>query len=70
MSESLELDNHTAGGWDSWAVTEQGIHFANATRPAHPLIEFFSFATSKVTLVAAIGRGIGGGVTRRHLGSS
>jgi Tol biopolymer transport system component len=61
--ETLVLDQHTAGGWDSWAVAEQGIYFANTSKPAHPLIEFFSFATGKVTLVAAIGRGIGSGVT-------
>jgi hypothetical protein len=42
-------------------MTEQGIYFANAATPAHPLIEFFSFATGKVTLVAAIERGIGSG---------
>lgn len=58
--ETLVLDHHQAGAWGSWAVTEQGIYFATATTPSRPLIEFFSFTTSKVTLVTPIG-GIGSG---------
>jgi Tol biopolymer transport system component len=59
--ETLVLDHHKAGAWRSWAVTEQGIYFATAITPARSMIEFFSFATSEITLVAAIGGGIATG---------
>jgi len=59
--ETFVLDHHRAGYWRFWAVTEQGIYFATAETPARPVIEFFSFATGKVTLVATIERRIGSG---------
>jgi hypothetical protein len=33
---------------------EEGIYFATAERPEQPLIEFFSFATGRVTYVATL----------------
>jgi Tol biopolymer transport system component len=38
----------------AWTVVEKGIYFANAEDPAKPLIEFYSFATRKVTRVATL----------------
>ncbi|HZS06006.1 MAG TPA: winged helix-turn-helix domain-containing protein [Blastocatellia bacterium] len=52
--ETPVLDHHRAGMWRYWAVTDKGIWFATAETPAHPLIEFYSFATGKVTQVATL----------------
>lgn len=52
--ETLVLDHHRAGYWRYWAVTEQGIYFATAEVPKHPLLEFFDFASGKVTLIATL----------------
>jgi eukaryotic-like serine/threonine-protein kinase len=52
--EPLILDTHKAGYWSAWTVTEQGIYFLSAEQLAHPLIEFFNFATGTVTAVAAL----------------
>ncbi len=52
--ETLVLDHHQAGLWRYWVVTDKGIWFATAETPAHPLIEFYSFATGKVTQVATL----------------
>jgi Tol biopolymer transport system component len=50
--EELVLDNHQAGLWRYWAVTDKGIYFATAETPAHPVIEFFNFENHKVSPVA------------------
>ncbi len=55
--ETLVLNHHSAGYWRYWAVMEQGIYFATAAS-GRPRIEFFSFATSKVTPVATIDKAI------------
>lgn len=60
--ETLVLDEHKAGYWRSWAVGDKGIYFATAEVPAHPLIEFYSFATGKVTLVSRLDKPIPRGV--------
>ncbi len=52
--ETLVLNHHSAGQWRYWAVKEQGIYFATAETPEHPLLEFFSFATGKVTPLATL----------------
>jgi Tol biopolymer transport system component/DNA-binding winged helix-turn-helix (wHTH) protein len=52
--ETLLFDDHKAGYWRHWAVAEKGIYFATANTPSQPLIEFFSFATGKVTKVAPL----------------
>jgi Tol biopolymer transport system component len=52
--ETLILDHHQAGFWRHWAVVEQGIYFATTERPDQPLIEFFSFASGRVTPVAKL----------------
>ena len=56
--ETLLLDNHKAGYWRFWALTEKGIYFATANVPSHPVIEFFSFATHNVTSIAALDKPI------------
>lgn len=57
--ETLALNHHNAGKWRYWAVKEQGIYFATAETPEHPLLEFFSFATSKITPLATLEKKIG-----------
>jgi Tol biopolymer transport system component/DNA-binding winged helix-turn-helix (wHTH) protein len=52
--ESLTLDHDQAGFWRLWTVVEKGIYFATASTPSRPVIEFFDFATRKVTRVVAI----------------
>ena len=53
-AETPVLDHHQAGLWRSWAVVEEGIYFVTAEKPTRPLIEFFSFATGKVTQITAL----------------
>ena len=52
--ESLVLDQHRAGMWRYWAINDQGIYFATAEITSHPIIEFFSFATGKITPIAKL----------------
>jgi Tol biopolymer transport system component len=52
--ETLVLDHHGAGYWRYWAVVAEGIYFATAEEASRPVIEFFNFATGKVTQVAAL----------------
>jgi Tol biopolymer transport system component/DNA-binding winged helix-turn-helix (wHTH) protein len=52
--EVLVLTHHKAGLGRAWTVVEKGIYFATAEDLAQPLIEFYSFATRKVTQVAAL----------------
>jgi Tol biopolymer transport system component/DNA-binding winged helix-turn-helix (wHTH) protein len=40
----------------AWTVSKKGIYFASAEDPAKPLIEFYNFATLKVTRVATLAR--------------
>jgi len=37
-----------------WAVVKQGIYFINTQAKPHPVLEFYSFTTSKTTRVATI----------------
>ena len=59
--ETLVLDHHRAGASPYWTVAEQGIYFATATTPVRTVIEFFSFTTGEVMLVATIEGRIGSG---------
>jgi Tol biopolymer transport system component/DNA-binding winged helix-turn-helix (wHTH) protein len=52
--ESPVLDHHRAGYWRYWVVTNKGIYFATAETRLHPIIEFFSFATGKITQIAQL----------------
>jgi Tol biopolymer transport system component/DNA-binding winged helix-turn-helix (wHTH) protein len=61
--ETLALDHHRAGFWRYWAVTEKGIYFTTAETPDHPLIEFFNFATGKVTTITTLEKRIDGNVS-------
>jgi Tol biopolymer transport system component/DNA-binding winged helix-turn-helix (wHTH) protein len=61
--ETLALDHHRAGFWRYWAVTEQGIYFTTVETPDHPLIEFFNFATGKVTTISRLEKRIDGNVS-------
>lgn len=57
-AETLVLDHHGAGVWRHWAVTEAGIYFATEAQPKQTLIEYFSFATRQVTLLATMPKGL------------
>ena len=52
--ETPLLDHNNAGYWRLWAVASKGIYFATANEPARPVIEFFNFATRKVTTIATL----------------
>ena len=54
--ETLVVDHHQAGLWRYWAVTDKGIYFATAETPSHPLIEFFTFETKKITAIAKLNK--------------
>jgi len=54
--ETLVLDTDKAGDWSAWTVVEQGIYFLTAEQLARPAIEFFGFATGKVTEVTALAK--------------
>ena len=53
--ESLVLDSPEEGYWGYWVVMEQGIYSVDPGATPHAAIEFFSFATGRVTQVAALG---------------
>ncbi len=50
--ETLFFDQHRAGIWRSWAVTNQGIYYVTGETPARTVIEYYSFATGKIKEVA------------------
>jgi len=52
--ESLVLDQLKPREWGYWAVAEGGIYFINSEAKPHATIEFYSFATNRVTPVATI----------------
>ncbi|HKX32998.1 MAG TPA: hypothetical protein VJ302_35280, partial [Blastocatellia bacterium] len=54
--ETLVLDHHQAGVWRYWTVTDKGIYFATAEVASRPLLEFFNFATKKVTQIATLNK--------------
>lgn len=61
--EMFVLNHHGAGFWRYWAVVQQGIYFATAEQPKQPLIEFFNFATGRVTPVAVLEKGLDRGMS-------
>jgi len=48
------VDQPKLGYWGYWAVVDEGIYFVNVEVKLHPTIEFFSFATGRVTQIAAM----------------
>jgi len=52
--ERLVLDRRQVGVWRYWRVASQGIYFVTEATPASPSLEFFSFATGKVSEVARL----------------
>ncbi len=52
--ETLLIDHHRAGYWRLWTVAERGIYFATANVPSQPVLEFYSFATVRVTQIATL----------------
>jgi len=55
-AERLVLDHHQAGVWRYWRIVDHGIYFVTAATPAQPLLEFFSFATGKISEIARLER--------------
>jgi hypothetical protein len=56
--ETLLFEDHKAGYWRFWTVVDKGIYFATANVLSHPVIEFFSFESRKVTPVATLDKPI------------
>lgn len=57
--ETLVLDQHRAGELRFWAVTQQGIYFAAMIENLpNPRLEFFDFATGKVTTALTLEKGM------------
>jgi Tol biopolymer transport system component len=54
--ESLVLDQLQAGYWGAWAVADKGIYFINPEAKPRATIEFFSFATRRITRIAVLER--------------
>jgi Tol biopolymer transport system component/DNA-binding winged helix-turn-helix (wHTH) protein len=52
--ETPVLDHHQAGLWRYWAVTDKGIFFATAESPSHPVVEYYSFESNKISPVAKL----------------
>jgi Tol biopolymer transport system component len=52
--ETMVLNQPKAGYWGHWAVADDGIYFVDPDAKPRAAIEFFSFATSRVTQVGAI----------------
>ena len=52
--ESLVLDRPKPREWGYWAVADRGIYFINSESKPLATIEFFSFATTRVTRIATI----------------
>ena len=52
--ESLVLDQLKPREWGYWAVADGGIYFINSESKPHATIEFFTFATTRVTPIATI----------------
>jgi Tol biopolymer transport system component len=52
--ETQVLDQPKAGYWGYWALVDDGIYFVNVAVKSRPTIEFFSFATGRVSRIAAM----------------
>jgi Tol biopolymer transport system component/predicted Ser/Thr protein kinase len=54
--ETLVFDQLQAGYWGAWAVADKGIYFINPEAKPRATIEFFSFATRRITRIAVLAR--------------
>ena len=54
--ETLVLSQPEAAYWGYWAVVSEGLYYLNSEAKPGPTIEFLSFATRRVTRVAALER--------------
>ena len=52
--ESLVLDQLRPGYWGAWAVADEGIYFIDPEERPRAALEFFSFATRRVTRIALL----------------
>lgn len=53
-AETLLTDTHKAGYWSMWDVTQTGIFFGTNVGPSQSLIEFYPFATGRISTVAKL----------------
>jgi len=51
------VDQPKLGYWGYWAVVDGGIYFVNVEVKSHPTIQFFSFATGRLTQIATMDKG-------------
>ena len=61
--EAPVLDKHQAGLQRAWKVVNDGIYFTTPETSAPHLIEFFSFATGRLTQIAAVDKPFGSGLS-------
>lgn len=52
--ESLLFDQLKPGDWGYWAVVERGIYFISPEAKPRATIEFFNFATRRITQTATL----------------
>jgi Tol biopolymer transport system component len=52
--EAQILDRPTPRFWGYWAVSDQGLYFANDDDKGDPVIEFYDFASRRVTRLATL----------------
>ena len=48
-ADTLVLEHLVSGHWNNWALTAEGVYYCNFSTKA---IEFFSFATQRITQIA------------------
>jgi Tol biopolymer transport system component/DNA-binding winged helix-turn-helix (wHTH) protein len=53
--ETLVLDSFYSGWWGNWAVVSDGIYFIYSETRDDVSLEFFSFATHRITTITKIG---------------
>lgn len=53
-AETLLTDAHKAGYWRMWDVTKTGVFFGTKESPTRAQIEFYEFATGKISLVTKL----------------
>jgi Tol biopolymer transport system component/DNA-binding winged helix-turn-helix (wHTH) protein len=61
--ETPVLERRQAGLRRAWTVVTEGIYFATAETPSEPRIEFFNFATGKLTPITTIDKPFSSGLS-------
>ena len=61
--ETPVLERRQAGLRRAWTVVAEGIYFATTETPSQPMIEFFNFATGKLTTIITIDKPFNAGLS-------